>query len=102
MGCFGVIPMKTLLLVTKRRAVQEMYYEELVKVFGERLNILPCVQYDDGPWVRQLYLEGGGIRSATVAVRPKRCDHFRVKIAGIGQATLYSLTKDEETGSEET
>ena len=48
MGCFGVIPMKTLLLVTKRRAVQEMYYEELVKVFGERLNILPCVQSDDG------------------------------------------------------
>ena len=48
MGCFGVIPMKTLLLVTKRRAVQEMYYEELVKVFGERLNILPCGQSDDG------------------------------------------------------
>lgn len=65
-------------------------------------SAIVCVQYDDGPWVRQLYLEGGGIRSATVAVRPKRCDHFRVKIAGIGQATLYSLTKDEETGSEET
>ena len=65
-------------------------------------SAIVSVQYDDGPWVRQLYLEGGGIRSATVAVRPKRCDHFRVKIAGIGQATIYSLTKDEETGSEET
>lgn len=65
-------------------------------------SAIVSAQYDDGPWVRQLYLEGGGIRSATVAVRPKRCDHFRLKIAGIGQATFYSLTKDEETGSEET
>lgn len=39
--------MKTMLLVTKRRSVQEMYHAELEKVFGQYLNILPCVQPDD-------------------------------------------------------
>ena len=39
--------MKTMLLVTKRRSVQEMYHAELEKVFHGYLNILPCVQQDD-------------------------------------------------------
>ena len=40
--------MKTMLLVTKRKSVQEMYQAELEKVFGGRLRILPCVHPDDG------------------------------------------------------
>ena len=39
--------MKTLLLVTKRRAVQDMYRAELEKVFSGYLNMQPCVQTDD-------------------------------------------------------
>ena len=39
--------MKTLLLVTKRKSVQEMYRTELEKVFHGRLNFLSCVQLDD-------------------------------------------------------
>lgn len=40
--------LKTLLLVTKRRAIQDMYRAELNKVFGRHLNIIPCVHPDDG------------------------------------------------------
>ena len=40
--------MKTMLLVTKRKSVQDMYYAELDKVFGGYLDIQPCVQPDDG------------------------------------------------------
>ena len=35
------IKMKTLLLVAKRKYAQDMYYRELKKVFGDRLNIIP-------------------------------------------------------------
>lgn len=40
--------MKTMLLVTKRKSVQDMYLAELQAVFGGYLNILPCIQPDDG------------------------------------------------------
>ena len=40
--------MKTMLLVTKRKSVQEMYRAELEKVFGGRLRIQPCVHPSDG------------------------------------------------------
>ena len=38
---------KTLLLVTKRKSVQDMYLRDLVAVFGKHLNIIPCIHPDE-------------------------------------------------------
>lgn len=39
-------------------------------------------------------------RSYTLPLIPKRCDHFRIKITGTGEARIYSLTREFYVGSE--
>lgn len=56
--------MKTMLLVTKRKSVQEMYYNELVKIFDGYLNIQPCVRPDD----RLDFTEESGIAQADIVL----------------------------------
>lgn len=40
------------------------------------------------------------IRSITMPINVKRCDHFRIRLTGIGQARLYSMGYYTEDGSE--
>lgn len=40
------------------------------------------------------------IRSITMPINVKRCDHFRIRLTGIGQAKLYSMGYITEDGSE--
>lgn len=61
------------------------------------------VMYDDsGVWQRVASIEGNGVRSMSVPVKPRRCDHFRYRLTGIGGATLYTITREIEKGSVET
>ena len=39
-------------------------------------------------------------RSYYLPIRPKRCDHFRIKITGVGVWRLYSLTREVSVGSD--
>ncbi len=58
------------------------------------------VMYDDnGDWQRVACIEGNGTQSIKVPIKPRRCDHFRIKLSGIGQATLYTITREIEKGS---
>ena len=58
------------------------------------------VMYDDnGDWQRVACLEGNGTQSVKVPIKPRRCDHFRIKLSGIGQATLYTIAREIEKGS---
>lgn len=43
---------------------------------------------------------GTSLRSFSLSFRPKRCDYMVLKLEGIGNAKLYSLTKTIEQGSE--
>jgi hypothetical protein len=43
---------------------------------------------------------GYNLRSFGVPIRPHRCDHFRIKIEGVGGAKIYSICKTLEQGSE--
>lgn len=58
-------------------------------------------QYDlDEEWVLLCTLEGTTLRSFSIPVRPRRCDHLKLKIEGIGSCRIYSITKTIEQGSE--
>ena len=59
------------------------------------------VQYDSmGSWEHLCTMSGTNLRSFTVPIRPRRCDHLRIRIEGEGEARIYSITKTIEQGSE--
>ena len=59
------------------------------------------VQYDlNEEWNHICTMTGTSLRSFSVPIRPKRCDHMRLKIVGKGEARIYSITKTIEQGSE--
>lgn len=41
------------------------------------------------------------LRTFPVPIKPKRCDHMRMKISGIGGAKIFSICKTVEEGSDE-
>jgi hypothetical protein len=58
-------------------------------------------QYDFGDsWEPLFTLKGSSLRSFTIPIRPKRCDHMKLRIEGDGFARIYSITKTIEQGSE--
>jgi hypothetical protein len=58
-------------------------------------------QYDfSDEWELLCSLRSGDLRSFSIPVRPKRCDHMRLKIEGEGPAKIYSITKTIAQGSE--
>ena len=58
-------------------------------------------QYDfSDEWECQCVLRSGNLRSFSIPIRPKRCDHMRLRIEGVGGVKVYSITKTIEQGSE--
>lgn len=59
------------------------------------------IDYDSaGKWEHLFTMTGMTLQSFTVPVRPRRCDHLRLKIIGNGEAKIYSICKTIEQGSE--
>ena len=66
---------------------------------GARVYIY--VQYDSmGGWEQLYAATGVTLRSFAVPIKPRRCDHLRLKICGIGEGRLYSICKTIEQGSD--
>lgn len=60
------------------------------------------IQYDSGgAWEHVMSVTGGKLRSNTVDLRPRRCDHFRIRAEGRGGIKIYSLSKTLEYGGME-
>lgn len=58
-------------------------------------------QYDsDGEWIHQANIHGMSLASFSVPIRPRRCDHMRLKITGKGDVKIYSITKSTMQGGE--
>ena len=58
-------------------------------------------QYDfSSRWELVCRIKGTSLRSFSIPVRPKRCDNMKLRIEGIGNAKIYSITKTIEQGSE--
>ncbi len=65
---------------------------------GSEVSI--SVQYDSaGDWEHIHTMTGNSMRSFNLPIRVKRCDHLRLRIAGKGDAKVYSITKTIEQGS---
>lgn len=66
---------------------------------GSRVHFY--LRYDSrGPWEHAGTLVGTGLGSFSVPIRPRRCDHLHLKIAGTGDAKIYAITRSLETGGE--
>lgn len=64
-------------------------------------NVSVYIQYDsDEEWKYLFGMAGQGLKTYTVPIKPRRCDHFRLKIAGSGDAKIYSLAKTLIQGSD--
>jgi hypothetical protein len=59
------------------------------------------IQYDSiGDWEQVCQMTVTSLRSFSVPVRLRRCDHFRIRIEGEGEGRIYSITKTIEQGSD--
>lgn len=68
---------------------------------GDGADMDIYIQYDsNGIWEHKGHLEGADLRTFTLPIRPRRCDHMRIKLEGTGEFKLYSLAKVLEIGSD--
>lgn len=59
------------------------------------------VQYDSmGGWEHLGTVNVTSLKSFSLPIRPRRCDHLRLRIEGVGDARIYSITKTIEQGSD--
>ena len=66
---------------------------------GARVRLF--AQYNSmGGWESLGTITGTDLRSFALPVRPRRCDHLRLRIEGEGNAKIYSITKTIEQGSD--
>ena len=78
---------------------QEKQYLRLMLDIGSEMDIY--AQYDmSEEWVHTGHFRGTKLSSFSIPIRPKRCDHMRLRIEGVGDVKIYSITKTIEQGSE--
>ena len=59
------------------------------------------IEYDsDGIWKYQGEMKVNRAGSVTMPVRPRRCDHLRLRLEGKGEVSLFSLARVMEGGSD--
>ena len=64
-------------------------------------RVVVYAEYDsDGEWHQLYAMTGINIRSFAVPIKPRRCDHLRLRIVGEGNAKIYSISKTIEIGSD--
>lgn len=51
-------------------------------------------------WEHLYTMTGTSLKSFAVPIRPKRCDHMRLRIVGTGEGKIYSICKTIEQGSD--
>jgi hypothetical protein len=63
-------------------------------------RVMFSIQYDScGEWETVYTAKGVNLSSFSIPIKPKRCDHFRLRIEGFGDARILSITKTIEQGS---
>ena len=51
-------------------------------------------------WVHICTIFGTDLRSFSIPIKPRRCDHMKLRIVGEGMSKIYSITKTIEQGSD--
>lgn len=66
---------------------------------GARVSV--CVRYDGiGGWEPLATVSGKGLRSFSLPMNTRRCDYLELRLQGVGQGRLYSLTLTTEQGGD--
>lgn len=79
------------------------YISRIVARLSLDLNtrVMIFIQYDSmGSWEHLYTMTGTSLRSFSVPIRPKRCDHLRLRFEGVGDAKIFSIYKTIEQGSD--
>ena len=64
-------------------------------------RVMFMIQYDSlGAWEHLFTMTGANLRSFSIPIRPRRCDHLRLRIQGYGEAKVFSISKTIEQGSD--
>ena len=59
------------------------------------------IQYDSNDeWEYAFSAQGSKLGSVSIPIKPKRCDHLRLRIEGQGEGKIYSITKTIMQGSD--
>lgn len=59
------------------------------------------IQYDSsGEWENIATMTSSRLRTYDIPIRPKRCDHYKLRIYGRGEAKIFSIQKTLKQGSE--
>lgn len=85
------------------QTVEQKYVSrfDLRLTLPEGADMTVSIEYDSsGEWEEQGTVTGGGTGSIMIPVRPRRCDHFRIRLSGHGEMRLYSLAKRTLKGSD--
>lgn len=64
---------------------------------GSRVDIYARYDLSD-EWIHLARVHSTGLRSFSVPIRPRRCDHMKLRIVGVGGGRIYSLSKNVEKG----
>lgn len=57
------------------------------------------ISYDGGKWKKCYTVNAISKKTVTVPIRPHRSDHFRLKLTGEGECTVYSIATYQYVGS---
>lgn len=64
-------------------------------------RVMFYIQYDSmGDWEHIATVVGTVTRTFDLPIKPKRCDHFRLRIEGMGEAKIYSIARTIENGGD--
>ncbi len=86
-----------------------LYYSYPDMKYTNRYNFrLKCsgtveffIEYDsNGTWIPSGRIKETGTDTVTLPVRPRRCDHMRIRMVGTGDVKLYSIARILEIGSD--
>lgn len=71
----------------------------LVLEIGSTMHIM--AQYDSvGEWHNLGFITGTDLRSFMIPVKPRRCDHLRLRVEAEGPGMIFSITKTYSHGSD--
>jgi hypothetical protein len=84
-------------------APDQKYISKLnVRMYAEMNSIVfVYIQYDStNDWELVYRMAGMKLQSFTIPIRPRRCDHLKLRFEGEGVAKIYSIAKTIEQGSD--
>lgn len=79
---------------TRKKAVSKI---EIRAAVSGRMRVY--ISYDGGEWKECYATNAMNKKTVTVPIRPRRADHFRLKLEGEGACTVYSIATYKYVGS---